>query len=569
VAWDAPENRLIMASGPLGGTRMMGSGTFSAVSKGPLTNGAFTVQANGFFGAYLRFCGYDGIILQGAAERLSYLYIHDGVAELRDATSLAGKDTWETEDSIETELGLSERALSVFSIGPAGENLVRFACIVGDRGHVAAHNGPGAVMGAKRLKAIAVARCKNRPPVANPERLSELTKELIQRIKTQPFTKPLYEWGTSMSFAAGQAGGWLPVKNYTTNVFPEYERFLGNVYRPKFERRRHPCWACQTDHCSIMKVTEGPAAGYVGEEPDYEQWAACGPVIGNTDVGLALRLANEIDRLGMDVNETGWLVGWVMECYERGLLTREQLDGLDMRWGNVEATEALLEKVAHREGIGDLLAEGVMRASQHIGGEAANCAIYTRKGNSPRGHDHRSKWTELLETVTSSTGTLESGTLVFPEDYGLPSQLDPFDPEDVAASVAKSKGRMVFEDSLGVCYICSRVALGFLAEILNAATGWDFSGEDARRVGLRTVNLLRVFNIRHGIGRELDAPSVRYASVPVDGPTKGRDIGAIWDRMLARYYELLGWDVKTGKPLPETLRGLGLGAEAADIWQGS
>ena len=566
TSWDDPANRLIVASGPLGGTRVMGSGTFSAITKGPLTNGAVTTQANGFLGAFIKFCGYDGLIFQGAADRLVYLYVHDGGAELRDASHLAGKDTWETQEILSAELGRGPAQLSVFSIGPAGEHLAKIASIAGDRGHVAGHNGAGAVMGSKRLKAIAVARGSGRFATAQPQRLTELADQLIERIKTDPASRNTYQWGTSQGFAGAHAGGWLPVRNYTTNVFPQWGDFMGEVVRNTFEIKGHPCWACQMHHCHIMKVTRGPATGYVGEEPEYEQWAAWGPVVGNTDPGLAVQLANEVDRLGFETNETGWLIGWVMECYEKGYLTREQLDGLDMRWGNAEATLALLRKIAHREGIGDLLAEGVMRASQKIGGEAVSCAVYTRKGNSPRGHDHRARWTELLDTSTSSTGTIETGPTFFPEEFGLPAQSDPFNWEDVAATVAKSKGRMIFEDCLGTCRFCTRTEVSFLAELLNAATGWDFSKDDAIAVGRRTANLLRVFNIRNGITAEVDAPSARYGSVPVDGPARGRDVGAVFGKMRARYYELLGWDSATGKPLPETLRALGLADEAAAIW---
>lgn len=566
TSWDDPANRLIIASGPLGGTRVMGSGTFSAVTKGPLTNGAVTTQANGFLGAFLKFCGYDGVILQGAANRLVYLYIHDGGAELRDATHLAGKDTWETKEILSTELRKGPTQLSVFGIGPAGEHLVKFAGIAGDQGHVAGHNGSGAVMGSKRLKAIAVARGSRRFDTASPQRLAELAEQLVERIKTDPASRNTYLWGTSMGFTGAEAGGWLPVRNYTTNVFPEHGAFMGDVVRNTFEIKPHPCWACQMHHCHIMKVTRGPATGYVGEEPEYEQWAAWGPVIGNTDPGLAVQLANEVDRLGFETNETGWLVGWVMECYEKGLLTREQLDGLEMRWGNVEAALALLRKIARREGVGDLLAEGVMRASQRIGGEAARCAVYTQKGNSPRGHDHRARWTELLDTCTSSTGTIETGPVFFPQEFGLPAQSDPFDWEAVAASVARGKGRMIFEDCLGTCRFCTRTEVSFLADLLSAATGWDFSKDEVIAVGRRTANLLRVFNVRHGITAEVDRPSARYGSIPVDGAAKGRDVGTVFDRMRARYYELLGWDPSTGKPLPETLRALGLEPEAAAIW---
>lgn len=189
VEWSDPENRLILASGPLGGTKVSGSGIFSVVTKGALTNGAATSQANGFFGAYLKFCGLDGIILQGAAKELSYLYISDGTVEIRDATHLAGKNTWETEDLIKEELGQTEHQMSVFGIGPAGENLVRFAGIVGDKGHIAAHNGVGAVMGSKKLKAIAVARGKGKVMVKDSDRLSALATDLRQRIQTDPALK--------------------------------------------------------------------------------------------------------------------------------------------------------------------------------------------------------------------------------------------------------------------------------------------------------------------------------------------------------------------------------------------
>ena len=277
-------------------------------------------------------------------------------------------------------------------------------------------------------------------------------------------------------------------------------------------------------------------------------------------------LSNEVDRLGLETNEAGWLIGWVIECYENGLLTKEQTDGLEMRWGNAEAARTLLQRVARREGFGDLLAEGVMRASQKIGGDAARRAVYTMKGNSPRGHDHRGRWTELLDTATSSTGTIESAPVVFPHEHGLPAQSDPFSAEDVAAVVAKSKGRMVFADCLGVCRFCSRVELAKLVEVVSAATGWDMGFDEAMTVGLRTVNLLRLFNLRHGLAAEVDRPSARYGSVPVDGPAKGQDIGAVWEEMRSKYYSLLGWDTSTGKPLPDTLRRLGLEREASDIW---
>ncbi|MDO8670687.1 MAG: aldehyde ferredoxin oxidoreductase C-terminal domain-containing protein, partial [Dehalococcoidia bacterium] len=536
VEWSDPGNRLIVGSGPLGGTKIMGSGTISIVTKGPLTNGATSTQANGFLGAFMRLNGYDSIVFQGAADKLVYLLIADGKAEIRDASHLAGKDTWETQDAIGEELGKREREISVFSIGPAGENLVKFAAVAGDKGHVAGHNGSGAVMGSKRLKAIAIVRGRGRIKVANSHALATAGSAIIDVLKSKPGSFDRWDWGTGMAFIVAEKGGWLPTKNYTTNIFPDTEPFMARNYRTENKIKPHPCWACQMHHLHMITIGKGPYAGYVGEEPEHEQWAAWAPVIGNNDPAGALVLANDTDRLGFENNEAGWVIGWVMECFEKGLFTEEQTDGLKMTWGNVEATRAMLKKIARRDGVGNLLAEGVMRASQRIGGEAADLAIYTKKGNSPRGHDHRAKWSEMLDTCVSNTGTIENGGwLVMGQDIGL-KETDDFSAEEVSTILAKSKGRMVFEDCLGACRFCLWTEMKFVTEAVNAATGWNMDIVEGYDVGKRIVNLLRAFNVRHGITPEVEAPSQRYGSVPVDGPAQGRNIAPEWDGMMDNYY---------------------------------
>ena len=566
VAWNDPENRLILAAGPLDGTRMAGAGSFSVVTKGAMTEGATSSQANGYFGAYLRFSGFDAIVIQGKAKRPVYLYIHDGHGELRDAGHLVGKSTRETEQLIKEELNKKKREASVYSIGPAGERLVRFACLVGDEGHVAAHNGIGAVAGSKNLKAVAVDRGSGRVDLADVEQFRLTARELIEYVKTNPQSKKTYECGTSHVFQVYGEKGGLPVKNYTTSVFPEYKKFSGEYLRSHFEIKPNPCWACPLRHCHIMKVTEGPYTGYVGEEPDYEQWAAWGSVIGQTDPGAAVVLSNEVDDLGMDTNESGWLIAWVMECFEKGILTIQDTDGLEVTWGNTEAVRKLLKKIALREGIGDMLAEGVMRASRKIGGEASGMGIYTLKGNTPRGHDHRAAWWELFDTVVSSTGTIESAKMFQREQIGLPGTYDAFSPEENSTLVAKAKGPMAFEDSLVLCRFATSSNLVLLTRLLNAATGWNVTVGEAMEIGRRIVNLMKVFNVRHGLSSELDAPSPRYGSTPGDGPAAGKSIMAHWEEMLRNYYDQMGWDRQTGKPLPETLRSLGLGDIVSDIW---
>jgi aldehyde:ferredoxin oxidoreductase len=556
VEWNHPANRLIFFSGPLGATRISGTGTFSVVTKGPMTNGAGSSQANGLFGAYLKFAGIDGFLIQGAAPHWVYLFLHDGKAEIRDARHLQGKGTFESEEILRKELGLGHRG-SIQCIGPAGENLVRFAMISGDGGHVVAHNGMGAVMGSKRLKAIVVARGQAEIPVKDKKAVERLTRELHEDAKTKG-SKRIYEFGTGGGFSGAALGGWLPVKNYTTNLFPEHAQFDGQYLRTHFKMKHNPCWACQLRHCKTCEVTEGPYAGFVGEEPEYEGLATWGPVIGNKDSGAAVMLNRFNDQMGMDLNEAGWTIGWAMECYEKGVISKKDLDGLDLTWGNVEAVKEILERIAHRRGIGDLLAEGVKRASEKIGGEAVNWAIYSHTGAAPRSHDHRGRWCEMLDTCVSNTGTIEATRGgVFPERLGYPPVFEKFSPWEVAAINAKENGWLQFVDCLGICAFCCPNR-ELTVQCTNAVTGWDLDLQSATRIGLRIVNLLRVFNFRHGLKPEMEQPSVRYSETPKDGPVKGRPIQPYFDFMVRTYRELMGWDPETGRPLPQTLKSVGL-----------
>ena len=567
VEWDDPQNRIIMASGPVGGTTVAGSGTFSLVTKSPMTNLAVATQANGFWGAFLKSVGYDAVVIQGQSPRWVYLHIGNDRAELRDASVIVGKDTWEMEEAIRQDLNLQGRA-SIFGIGPAGEHVVRFAVVAGDQGHVCSKGGCGCVFGVKRLKAVAVVRGQTAVPVYDEALLREKSKALAESAKGAKGGQ-LFKWGTGAAFSIHAQAGSLPVRNYTTNVFPEHEKMNAEYLRTHFEHRNKPCWACGIIHTKYMKVTEGPYAGYEGEEPEYEGMAAWGPATGNTEAGGMVVLSNVTDRLGLDINEAGWVVGWVMECYEKGLLSRKDLDGLDMRWGNVEATKTLLEKISRREGIGNLLAEGVKRASEQTGGEAAKLGVYVLKGATPRGHDHRAVWTELLDTCVSATGTLQSGArMIAPNTFGLPPLTNPFSAWEVAAVNAKLEGWFVFLDSLPICRFLA-VNPQLIVDCLNAITGRGYSLKDVMTLGRRFVNQLRVFNFRHGLDPALEAPSARYGSTPTDGPAKEKAVGPYFQWMKSFYFELLGWDPATGRPLPQTLSSLGLEKLIPDLERGT
>ena len=548
--WSDPVNRVTIASGPLGGTSVGGSGTVSLVTKGALTGGATSVQANGLFGAYMRFSGYDGVVIQGAAEDWRYLVIKDGSAELRDAAEFLGLDTYEISDALKEEHGIKGRGASVLSIGPAGESLVRWAGVFVDKGHSASHNGPGAVLGSKKLKAIIAFRGEGGIEVHDPERLREVAQKIYEDV----------EWfrgtigGVETSQKSGR--GSLPIKNYTTNLWDipdeKIDAFGERYLRDSYQVGREPCWGCRLLHCAMMEVKEGPYAGIV-EEPEYEQLAAWGPAIGQDDVEAAFMLSGLTDRLGFENNEAGWLTGWLMECFEKGWLTKEQTGGFEIRWGDAQAARELLHMIASRKGFGDILAEGVKRASEKIGGPAADAAIYTLKGNTPRGHDHRTRWAEMFDTCVSNTSTIETHTSVMGPDAQGPG-----DWKAVSTEVARTKGLMQLEDSVGTCRFNTRMNAEHITAAVSAATGWDFTPKEAKRVGLRAVNLMRAYNLRAGIGAEHDRPSTRYGSTPVDGPTAGISILPHWDEMLRNYYTLMGWHPETGIPLPETLRDLGI-----------
>jgi aldehyde:ferredoxin oxidoreductase len=561
ISWSDLSNRLIIASGPLGGTTIPGTGTFSIVTKGALTGGATSTQANGLFGAYLKFSGYDGIILQGAAKRWMYLNIKQDEAELREASHLLGKDTYETDELIPKELGKKGREMSVVSIGPAGEHLCLFAGVFERKGHSASHNGPGAVLGSKRLKSIVVSMGSRRVEVRHPDRVKSVADTVRE-------SAAKYR-GTVGGVYNGQVSGrgTLPIKNYTTNLWDisdeEIKRYSEPSIRERLGSRPNPCWACPATHSTMMTIPEGKYAGLEVEEPEYEQLAAMGSVIDVKNVDDATMLSSLTDRLGFDNNEMGWAIGWTMECYERGLLTKEDLNGLEMGWGNVEATRQLMHMMAQRQGFGNILADGVMRASQRIGGEAAKAAIYTMKGNTPRGHDHRTSWGEMFDTAVSNTGTIETHTSLSAQP---PYNAGAGNPQGTTEGVALTKGIMNFNDSLGNCRFPTGLNHALLTEATSAITGWDLSLEETKNIGLRSVNLMKAFNLRAGITKELDAPSARYGSTPVDGPTEGVSIRPQWDSMLRNYYQLMGWDEETGKPLPETLKKLDLEYVIRDIW---
>jgi aldehyde:ferredoxin oxidoreductase len=283
-----------------------------------------------------------------------------------------------------------------------------------------------------------------------------------------------------------------------------------------------------------------------------------GPLIGLNEPGSTVMLCNMVDRLGFDINESGYMIAWMMECYEKGLMTADDLDGIEMNWGDAEAVLAMLKKIAHRDGCGDFFADGVKRCAEKVGGEARDCAVYTLKGATPRGHDHRGHWLEFIDTCLSNTGTVETaGHLFTPPNLGLERVQDRFDPIAMSTQNARLNGGRSLEDSLGICRLCTP-NLALTLDCVNAVTGWEWDVEAAKEFGVRIVNLMRMFNFRHGLSKDVEEPSLRYGSTPVNGPAQGIGIREHWNAIRDNYYQQMGWDVATGRPLPDTLRRYGL-----------
>jgi aldehyde:ferredoxin oxidoreductase len=563
VSWDHPDNRLVLATGPLAGLPVWGTGGLTVVTIGAGTNGPTSTQANGFFGTNLKYCGYDAIVIQGQSKDWVYLYIDDDRVELRDARTYLGKDTWETQDALSVDLGMRGHQLSVYSIGPAGEKLVRFAAIQGDYGHVASKNGVGAVMGKKKLKAVAIVKGTKALRAADPRGLVQCADDIAHDLKTDPSARSLYEYGTLPGVVNLSKLGALPIKNYTTNVpGGDLTQWEAPKLRHGFDHRGHQCNSCGMHHCHMSVIRDGVHKGKIVDEPEYEGWSGAGWTIGVTaDKEGVAWLNTQIDRACVDVNEFGWLCGWVMEGLEKGWLTKQQV-GFDLPWGDTQGANRLLQMINKREGFGDLLAEGVKRAAEKLGGPAKAAAVYTGKGASPRGHDHRARWEEMLDTTTSSTATMETGNPVHQTEVGLPARINPFNGEEVARLVAGCRGRRNFEDSLGICIFTTRTRLENVCRALSAATGWYYTLDEAMKFGRRTAAINRAV----ALTPDLEYPSERYGSTPHDGPAKGQAVGAQWDSMVDTWYREVGYDRKTGKPLPKTLKDLGLDWLSKELW---
>lgn len=560
-----PENRLIIMTGAFVGTSIPCGIKSTVVSKSPLTGIYGEALFSAPIGEDLKKSGYDGVIIQGKAEKPVYLWISDDKVEIKDAEHLWGKETLDTVASIRQELGDSKA--SVITIGPAGEKLVKLACIMSDDSRAAGRCGLGAVMGSKNLKAL-VAKGTSKIEIAEQETLNNLKKEALSI--SLPNTKGFRDNGTASGLIVFEQNGNLPIKNWTRGSFPTAERITGSTMTDTILIGHSACKTCPIACGRKVKVEKGPYA-MEGSGPEYETMAALGSLCYNDNLESIAKANDICNRLGIDTISSGQAIAFAMECYENGLI--KDTDGIDLAWGNSDAVVKLCEAIGNKEGLGVILGEGVRKAAELIGNKAERFAIHVKGLEFPE-HNPRKFKSMGLAYATSNVGANHNrGSPMLVERDLLSPDLPWKEPVDGFS--IKDKGRMtkVYQDvccvvdSLGICKFMvfwGKIPLKILVDYYNAINGTKISFSDLIKIGERIWNIQRAFNIKMGITSKDDTLPERFLKESVvEGPAKGQIVEL--DVMLEEYYAERGLD-EDGKPGKDKLIELGLDWIANDLY---
>ena len=545
-----PDNKLIFATGPLTGSYGAANGRYMAVTKSPLTGTVASSNSGGYFPGELKYAGFDMIIVEGKAQRPLYLRIHNQRAELADAGHLWGKTTADTEDLIRQEFHGDAK---VACIGPAGENLVHYACIVNDKHRAAGRTGVGMVMGSKNLKAVAV-RGTGGFGVADPKAYREAARECYKLLKLHPVTgQGLPALGTPVLVNVINQSGALPTRNSQTSTFDHAEDISGERLAQTFLKRNKGCLGCIIG-CGRVTQLSDPRYSGKGEGPEYESLWALGAACGISDLA-AITKANYIcNEYGMDTITAGSTVACAMELFERGLISEAEA-GMTLNFGDAGAMVKLVELAGKGEGFGKKIGLGSYRLADSYG--AAELSMTVKKLEFPA-YDGRAIQGMGLEYATSNRGACHvRGYLVSPEILGVPEKLDPAAIEGKAAWAKAFQDVTAVVDSAGVCLFTTfGIGIPQVARLFNAATGKSCSDEQMMEIGDRIWNLERLFNMKAGIDGSQDTLPKRILYEPLpDGPMQGA-VSRL-PEMLPEYYSVRGWDAQ-GVPTQQKLQSLGL-----------
>lgn len=549
----SPKNLLIFSSGPLTATLAPTSGRWAVVTKSPLTNIFLDSQVGGYFGVTMKLAGFDCIIVEGKADNPVYLWVHDEIAEIKGAVDLWGKGCFETTKTIKKRLGEN---VSAATIGPAGERLVRYACISVDMYRQAGRGGAGAVMGSKNLKAVAVRSAGRRIEYADPEGFRNTAKKALKTIQENSFVLLRRKYGTPIWVAPVNEAAILPTRNFSTGYFEHADDISGETMRSKIFVKNGTCYNCSIRCWQYTQVKSGKYGVNELVGPEYETIALMGSNCGVNSIEAIAHANMLCDDLGLGTISTGNVIAFAMECSEKGLLNERDTDGLKLRFGDADAEIEMVRKIVYRRGLGNILAEGVRRASRKIGGGSEKFAMHV-KGLEIPGYDPRGAFGMALAYATSDRGACHQRAWTVRAE--IEGKLSPrYSTEGRAKFVKDAQDERAMCFSLVLCDFAPLEVSSFV-ELLNRATGFDLTVEDYLKTGERIWNLTRLFNVREGITRKDDGLPARFMVRPLpDGVAKGKVITKrILDEMLDEYYALRGWD-KNGIPKKQKLKELGL-----------
>ena len=570
----SPDNILILANGVLTGAPFSTATRFTAVARSPLTLGFGESEAGGFWGPELKMAGWEAIIIKGRAGRPVYLWIHNNQVEIRDARELWGQEPEFVQNKIREQHG--DKLIRVLQIGIAGENLVRFAAIENDLRHFNGRNGMGAVMGSKNLRAIAVRGNSKYLDWANdPKPIAELGRNLAKRVKDHPRSWDLQVKGTPSLVDSLNAAGMLPTRNFHQGAFDQVDKVKWDAYEKQLLTARGSCYACAIRCKRQVALNDRYQVSNAYGGPEYETIDGFGPNCGIDDL-QAIAKANELcNRFGLDSISCSSAISFAMECFEHGLIGLKETGGIALQFGNAPAMVMLVEQIAKRQGLGDLLAEGTRRAAEIIGGDAKYFAMQVKGQELPM-HDPRGKVGVGLGYAINEAGadhltSPHDTILVDPESIGYQAAI-PLGVEVAPArelSERKAKNYSILENwtsagkVTGICFFGpaprSFIRLDELVGALRAATGWEVSIQEILRIGERATNLARAFNVREGFSRREDTLPERLFAPLENGALQGVAISKPdFERTMTQLYTRKGWNPETGAPTRERLRELNI-----------
>lgn len=581
----APINKMVFSSGPLIGTVAPGACKMNVSTLSPVTGGWATGSSDSHVGGQLKLAGYDAMIIEGRSPVPVYIYIHDEQVEVRDAYHLWGMTTWETLKAIREELQDDSR--HVLSIGPAGENMVRGACIIQDRSRAFGRCGSGSVMGSKNLKAI-VAKGTKAVPIADPDRFMDIVKKSRRMILDAPETERFRKYGALGGFARKQEICGINYKNFQDGCWPnqeEYEKLDPIKVIEKYQVSRLSFPGCPIGCGRILEITDGPHAGVRVEACQLEGIITLTSRFAVVEPTFMLRANAFCNEMGVDVDALGGAISWALECYQRGILTEKDTDGLKLEWGDEKVIFELMRKLVYREGFGDLLAEGSYRAADLLGRDSSRYAMHIKKQDLYEPCRGAIGWT--LGTVTSTRGgghttgapAIETTSGISDAKqalkiFGIESTFEPSDYENKTLMVRHTEVLHRVCNSLGIChYDTSWLNLAYpdlpeIAEMYSAATGVEVTVDDLEVIAMRQLNLEKAFNLRFtDLSRKDDYPVAREYNEPLKS---GNMKGWAYDKekfegLLDEYYQDHGWDKRTSFPTRRTLEALGMDYVADDL----